>query len=113
MASRLEPTDIPCKEKEAMKQSNGKLFGSTDDVDESVADIIDDAYVAHEKSLVRKLDMTLMPTIFILYLLNYLDRNNIAYMDPFAPISCLDFADFCYLKAIQIGFYRSRSGVER
>lgn len=31
-----------------------------------------------EKSLVRKLDMTLMPVIWILYLLNYLDRNNIA-----------------------------------
>lgn len=31
-----------------------------------------------ERSLVRKLDMTLMPVIWILYLLNYLDRNNIA-----------------------------------
>lgn len=31
-----------------------------------------------EKSLVRKLDMTLMPVIWLLYLFNYLDRNNIA-----------------------------------
>lgn len=31
-----------------------------------------------ERSLVRKLDMTLMPIVFILYLFNYLDRNNIA-----------------------------------
>ena len=88
MASRLEP-NIPCKEKEVMKQSNGKPFGSVDDVDENVADIIDEDYVAHEKSLVRKLDMTLMPTIFILYLLNYLDRNNIAYVTlPLLSVVC-------------------------
>ncbi|KIW69081.1 hypothetical protein PV04_04979 [Phialophora macrospora] len=31
-----------------------------------------------EKKLVRKLDMTLMPTVWVLYLFNYLDRNNIA-----------------------------------
>jgi len=31
-----------------------------------------------EKKLVRKLDMTLMPVVWILYLFNYLDRNNIA-----------------------------------
>ena len=31
-----------------------------------------------EKSLVRKLDMTLMPMVWILYMFNYLDRNNIA-----------------------------------
>lgn len=33
-----------------------------------------------EKSLVRKLDMTLMPAIWLLYLFNYLDRNNIAWV---------------------------------
>ncbi|EXL65971.1 hypothetical protein FOPG_17833 [Fusarium oxysporum f. sp. conglutinans race 2 54008] len=31
-----------------------------------------------EKRLVRKLDMTLMPMVWILYMFNYLDRNNIA-----------------------------------
>ncbi|KAH6716534.1 major facilitator superfamily domain-containing protein [Leptodontidium sp. 2 PMI_412] len=31
------------------------------------------------QSLVRKLDMTLMPVIWVLYLFNYLDRNTIAY----------------------------------
>ncbi|KAJ4267261.1 hypothetical protein NW762_003365 [Fusarium torreyae] len=35
-------------------------------------------YNAVQKRLVRKLDMTLMPMVFILYLFNYLDRNNIA-----------------------------------
>jgi hypothetical protein len=34
---------------------------------------------AREKKLVRKLDMTLLPVVWILYLFNYLDRNNISY----------------------------------
>lgn len=33
---------------------------------------------AAEKRLVRKLDMTLMPAIWTLYMFNYLDRNNLA-----------------------------------
>jgi hypothetical protein len=39
---------------------------------------LDEAYKRKEKRLVRKLDMTLMPVVWILYLFNYLDRNNIA-----------------------------------
>jgi len=39
---------------------------------------VDEAWLAREKRLVRKLDYTLMPTIWVLYLFNYLDRNNIA-----------------------------------
>ncbi|PVH85583.1 MFS general substrate transporter [Cadophora sp. DSE1049] len=38
----------------------------------------EEEYHRHEKSLVRKLDFTLVPMIWILYLFNYLDRNNIA-----------------------------------
>ncbi|KAF6814165.1 major facilitator superfamily transporter [Colletotrichum sojae] len=33
---------------------------------------------ATEKSLVRKLDMTVLPVVWILYMFNYLDRNNLA-----------------------------------
>lgn len=33
---------------------------------------------AMEKRLVRKLDMSLMPVVWILYFFNYMDRNNIA-----------------------------------
>ncbi|KAJ5357594.1 hypothetical protein N7541_004752 [Penicillium brevicompactum] len=47
-------------------------------IDKGEGDIIDENYAVNERSLVRKLDMTLMPMVFILYLLNYLDRNNIA-----------------------------------
>ncbi|KAF2015198.1 MFS general substrate transporter [Aaosphaeria arxii CBS 175.79] len=38
----------------------------------------DETFLDTEKTLVRKLDRTLMPVVFILYLFNYLDRNNIA-----------------------------------
>jgi hypothetical protein len=31
-----------------------------------------------EKRIVRKLDMTLMPMVWVLYFFNYMDRNNIA-----------------------------------
>jgi hypothetical protein len=34
---------------------------------------------ARERKLVRKLDMTLLPVVWVLYLFNYLDRNNISY----------------------------------
>lgn len=40
----------------------------------------EEAWRTTEKRLVRKLDMTLMPMVWILYLFNYLDRNNIAYV---------------------------------
>jgi hypothetical protein len=33
---------------------------------------------AKERKIVRRLDMTLMPMVWCLYLFNYLDRNNIA-----------------------------------
>jgi hypothetical protein len=31
-----------------------------------------------EKDLVRKIDLRLMPAVIVMYLLNYIDRNNIA-----------------------------------
>lgn len=47
---------------------------STDD--EPVFD--EELFRRRERSLVRKLDLTLTPMIWILYVFNYLDRNNIA-----------------------------------
>lgn len=40
--------------------------------------VMDDHWHAVSKRIVRKLDMTLMPIIWLLYLFNYLDRNSIA-----------------------------------
>jgi hypothetical protein len=38
----------------------------------------DEATRKLERQLVRKLDMTLMPVVWVLYFFNYMDRNNIA-----------------------------------
>ncbi|KAF5637920.1 major facilitator superfamily transporter [Fusarium sp. NRRL 52700] len=55
--------DLPVKAEEAV--SNG--VGMTDE-----------QYDANEKSLVRRLDFTLLPMVWLLYFVNYLNRNNIA-----------------------------------
>lgn len=38
----------------------------------------DEEWLMAEKSLTRKLDLTLVPMVWLLYMFNYLDRNNIA-----------------------------------
>lgn len=59
-------------EKHQRHDANQKLG----DVEQSLLN--DPEYRAKEKKLVRRLDMTLMPTVWVLYMFNYLDRNNIA-----------------------------------
>ncbi|KAI6353212.1 hypothetical protein MCOR25_009108 [Pyricularia grisea] len=46
--------------------------------DDGILEMGEEEWKAAEKSLVRKLDMLLMPTLWILYLFNYLDRTNIS-----------------------------------
>lgn len=47
-------------------------------IEEAFFDPVSEEYRATEKRLVRKLDLTLVPMLWVLYLFNYLDRNNIA-----------------------------------
>jgi hypothetical protein len=42
-----------------------------------VAGLSPEERAAAEKALVRKIDIRLLPMIIIMYILNYLDRNNI------------------------------------
>ncbi|KAM0417310.1 hypothetical protein ACHAPT_012691 [Fusarium lateritium] len=58
---------LPPMDKEAMAETKSNELGMTEE-----------EYNAAEKSLVRKLDYTLVPMVWLLYLFNYLDRNNIA-----------------------------------
>jgi hypothetical protein len=44
----------------------------------SVVDHETSEWKQSERKLANKLDMTLMPMVWILYMFNYLDRNNIA-----------------------------------
>ena len=49
----------------------------------------DETWRKLEKKIVRRLDMTLMPVVWVLYLFNYLDRNNISYdTTPSLSIQC-------------------------
>jgi hypothetical protein len=41
---------------------------------------------AEEKKLVRKIDLRLMPTLWIMYILNYVDRTNIVSLSTFRPL---------------------------
>ena len=43
-----------------------------------VANLSPEERLIAEKKLVRKIDVRLIPTIIIMYIMNYLDRNNIA-----------------------------------
>ncbi|KAH8880528.1 MFS general substrate transporter [Thozetella sp. PMI_491] len=45
---------------------------------EELADLSNEELKALERGLTRRLDLTLMPVVFLLFLLNILDRNNIA-----------------------------------
>ncbi|UPL02141.1 hypothetical protein LCI18_013075 [Fusarium solani-melongenae] len=58
---------LPPVDKEIMTEAKSNELGMTEE-----------EYNAAEKSLVRKLDYTLVPMVWLLYLFNYLDRNNIA-----------------------------------
>lgn len=71
------------------KTDNTFMQAETDRVDKPVAKddngspsptqgMSEEDFETHEKKLVQKLDCTLMPTVWLLYLFNYLDRNNIA-----------------------------------
>ncbi len=47
-------------------------------VQEPGSPVQDDEWHRTSRRIVRKLDMTLMPMIWLMYLCNYLDRNSIA-----------------------------------
>jgi len=48
-----------------------------EEAEESVSTETDADRVAEEKALVRKIDIALLPCIWIMYLLSYMDRTNI------------------------------------
>lgn len=47
-------------------------------VPETLRDLTEDERAVLEKKLVRRIDLRLLPMLVIMYILNYLDRNNIA-----------------------------------
>lgn len=70
----IETTSINKNEQELRNihvENGGEVADESDSLDSPEAR-------AAERRIVRKLDMTLLPMVWILYMFNYLDRNNIA-----------------------------------
>ncbi|KAF2642332.1 MFS general substrate transporter [Massarina eburnea CBS 473.64] len=59
-------------------QKKDQLHLATVDADVSLEDLYGDERKKREAALVRKVDIRMMPLMMLLYILNYLDRNNIA-----------------------------------
>lgn len=84
MNPSVEPSSSPdCKGRPLGSNLDhvSATVSKTSQVESQQCELSDEAFLSTEKSLVRKLDSTLMPAVFILYLFNYLDRNNIAYVE--------------------------------
>lgn len=79
------------------QMAGGDKTHSYDDVREKMSPVVSTEpelaealrrYVPHsaeEKKLVRKIDLFLMPILWIMYILNYVDRTNIVSLSPPAP----------------------------
>jgi hypothetical protein len=65
-----EHTEITMAESYALEKSAQPL--------DAIEALNDPDWEAKKKKIVRRLDMTLLPMLWILYLFNYLDRTNIA-----------------------------------
>lgn len=59
-------------------QAHDEVASATPEKNGSERPVMDEHWHAVSKRIVRKLDFTLMPIIWLLYLFNYLDRNSIA-----------------------------------
>lgn len=51
---------------------------TVDDRPESLASLTEEEMLAVEKKFVRRIDIRMLPMLMLIYILNYLDRNNIA-----------------------------------
>lgn len=74
-ADTKEATSPSLKTKESYSENiDGRPMEALDPIEA----LNDPDWRAKDRKLVRRLDMTFMPLLWILYFHNYLDRNNIA-----------------------------------
>jgi hypothetical protein len=66
LSSKKQPTTLV---------RNYEVFENEEEANKALQDYVPDT--PEEKKLVRKLDMTLMPMLWIMYIFNYVDRTNI------------------------------------
>lgn len=60
------------------KEVTAQLQGAVAAEVEIVRNLSEEEFAKEEKKLLRKIDFTLLPTLFVLLVLNYLDRNALA-----------------------------------
>lgn len=87
------PSADETKHEDHVDQAQHYEMKSVADVEKADPHIVDESWVAKERKLVRKLDLTLMPMVWVLYLFNYLDRNNIAWVPCENPRSLFFFSN--------------------
>jgi hypothetical protein len=68
------------KESVELKEHGGPAYDN--ELAESLRNFIPNT--AEEKKLVRKVDLFLMPCLWIMYILNYVDRTNIVRLEVFS-----------------------------
>lgn len=72
-------TDKARLDEKMITGNDGKgLHLSTLDADINLDEMFGEERARKEKTLVRKIDARMMPLMMVIYVLNYLDRNNIA-----------------------------------
>ena len=60
------------------KESLNEKLVKNLELPESLRDLTDEEFDALEKRTKRKIDLRILPMVVLIYILNYLDRNNIA-----------------------------------
>lgn len=72
--------DVIITKPKASMETTEKIIAQLDDLPlpEELQHLDEDERIRLERSVVRRLDCTLMPVVALLFLLNILDRNNIA-----------------------------------
>ena len=73
MASKMDQGAVELREYAKNMEDSSKPTSL-----EQSALLDEEFFQRNSKSMVRKLDKTLMPIVWVLYMFNYLDRNNIS-----------------------------------
>jgi hypothetical protein len=76
-ADQISNASSPQKDAEAARGGMTHGYGNLE-VPPLVAAMTPEDRAQQEKSLVRKIDTRLLPMVILMYVMNYLDRNNIA-----------------------------------
>lgn len=77
MSQSLKNVDIS-DEKDATLYCENASIKSATEQPELLRDLSPEERQALEKKLVRRIDLRLLPMLILMYIMNYLDRNNIA-----------------------------------